>query len=116
MASKKDMRRADLIVPYVEPEKEKNDQDMMSTMATTLPMAAIFMRNKMLGWTAVLFALQSWLSETPEQAKGSGNPGLFSVGMAFMSLGTTYMHLFLPPIPKPGSSSPTEAPAAAPPA
>jgi len=46
MASKKDMRREDLIVPYVDPPKEKSDGDMSSTMASTLPMAAIFTRNK----------------------------------------------------------------------
>ncbi|KAF2265314.1 SUI1-domain-containing protein [Lojkania enalia] len=82
MASKKDMRRADLIVPYAEPAKEKSDGDMGSTMASTLPMAAIFTRNKV----AVVFALQSWLAESPEQKQTSSTPAYFSVGMAFMSL------------------------------
>ncbi|KAA8614912.1 hypothetical protein A1F94_010747 [Pyrenophora tritici-repentis] len=44
--SKKDMRRADLIVPYAEPAKNKDENDMASTLSTTLPMAAIFTRNK----------------------------------------------------------------------
>ncbi|CAI6335822.1 unnamed protein product [Periconia digitata] len=82
MASKKDMRRADLIVPYTEPKKDKNEGDMSSTMASTLPMAAIFTRNKMIGWVAVVFAIQSWLAESPEQAKTSGTPAYFSVGMS----------------------------------
>ncbi|ORY11540.1 translation initiation factor SUI1 [Clohesyomyces aquaticus] len=86
MAARKDMRRLDLIVPYAEPSKEKSDGDIASTMASTLPMAAIFTRNKMIGWTSVIFALQSWLAETPEQKRTSSTPAYFSVGMAFMSL------------------------------
>ncbi|CAN9179046.1 translation initiation factor [Alternaria burnsii] len=86
MASKKDMRRADLIVPYAEPEKGKDDNDMASTLSSTLPMAAIFTRNKMIGWVAVVFAIQSWLAETPEQKRTSSTPAYFQVGMSIMSL------------------------------
>ncbi|KAJ4373883.1 Eukaryotic translation initiation factor eIF-1 [Neocucurbitaria cava] len=86
MASKKDMRRADLIVPYAEPAKDKNENDMSSTMASTLPMAAIFTRNKMIGWVAVVFAIQSWLAETPEQKRTATTPAYFQVGMSAMSL------------------------------
>ncbi|KAF2834262.1 hypothetical protein M501DRAFT_1001359 [Patellaria atrata CBS 101060] len=118
MASKKDMRRDDLIVPYLEPEKDKSEGDMMGTMSSTLPMAAIFTRNKMVGWTAVLFALQTWLAETPETRRTSNTPGYFSVGMAVMSLFVTYLPLFLPPGPvnRAAGGSGTEAPAAVPPA
>ncbi|KAI4275259.1 MAG: hypothetical protein LQ337_003358 [Flavoplaca oasis] len=35
------MRRADLIIPYAEPTKEKNDTDFSSTLSSTLPMAAV---------------------------------------------------------------------------
>ncbi|KAK6430217.1 hypothetical protein LTR95_013630 [Oleoguttula sp. CCFEE 5521] len=41
MAQRKDMRRDDLIVPYSPPKNEKEDVDMQSTMASTLPMAAV---------------------------------------------------------------------------
>ncbi|KAF2245084.1 hypothetical protein BU26DRAFT_462877 [Trematosphaeria pertusa] len=116
MASKKDMRRADLIVPYAEPAKDKSEGDMASTMASTLPMAAIFTRNKMVGWVAVVFALQSWLAESPEQKRTSTTPAYFSVGMAFMSLLVGYIPLFLPPPPnRGGAGSGTEAPPAVPP-
>ncbi|KAJ4983504.1 translation initiation factor [Stagonosporopsis vannaccii] len=86
LQGKKDMRRADLIVPYAEPAKNKADENMSSTMASTLPMAAIFTRNKMIGWVSVVFSVQSWLAETPEQKKTSTTPAYFSVGMAVMSL------------------------------
>ncbi|KAI7116939.1 hypothetical protein KC316_g18834, partial [Hortaea werneckii] len=87
----------DLIVPYAEPEKDKENNDMQSTMASTLPMAAMFTRNKLIGWTAVLFSIQGWLSETPDQRANASTPGYFSVGMALLSLGVAYMPLFLPP-------------------
>ncbi|KNG47428.1 translation initiation factor [Stemphylium lycopersici] len=116
MASKKDMRRADLIVPYAEPEKSKDENDIGSTLSSTLPMAA------------------AWLAESPEQKKTSSTPAFFQVGMsgmylpshagirlcanAFtaMSLLVTYSSLFLPPPPgRPGQASGTEAFAAVPP-
>ncbi|KAF1966911.1 hypothetical protein BU23DRAFT_559755 [Bimuria novae-zelandiae CBS 107.79] len=110
------MRRVDLIVPYTEPAKDKSDGDMSNTMATTLPMAAIFTRNKMIGWVAVVFALQSWLAETSEQRKTASTPAYFSVGMSFMSLLVSYMPLFLPPAPvRAVGGSGTEAPGAMPP-
>nr|POF16712.1 uncharacterized protein CFP56_71353 [Quercus suber] len=112
--SKKDMRRDDLVVPYTEPKQEKESQDMQGTMASTLPMAAIFTRNKMIGWTAVIFAIQSWLSETPAQAASSGTPGIFAVAMALLSVLVAYMPLFLPPqFGAPGQGTGTGAPAPA---
>ncbi|KAM3421215.1 hypothetical protein BST61_g1623 [Cercospora zeina] len=116
MAAKKDMRRADLIVPYQPPEKDESTTDFQSTMTSTLPMAAIFTRNKLLGWTAVLFSLQSWLTETPAQKAASSSPAYLSVGMAIMSLGVGYMPLLLPPTPGPGAGAATgtEAPAPSP--
>jgi len=114
MASKKDMRRADLIVPYVEPPAEKTDMDMASTMSSTMPMIAIVTRNKMLGWTAVVFALQSYLGESPSQKKNSATPGYFPVLMSLMAVVVAYMPLFMPPVPGQRGST-TGPPAAAPP-
>ncbi|KAK3656345.1 hypothetical protein LTR56_003047 [Elasticomyces elasticus] len=106
MANRKDMRREDLIVPYTEPEEKKDaSSDIQGTMASTLPMAAIFTRNKyaaancalwsnadadfcrMIGWTSVIFAVQGWLSETAASKSSQATPAIFSVGMAFLSLG-----------------------------
>jgi len=82
MASKKDLRRPDLVIPYVEPSNKEKESDMSSTFAGTMPMAAMFTRNKMIGWTALIFALQNWLAETPEQKKTNTTPGYVSVGMS----------------------------------
>ncbi|KGY14939.1 hypothetical protein PABG_12217 [Paracoccidioides brasiliensis Pb03] len=46
MATKKDMRRPDLVVPYVEPPEKRQDADMNSTVSSTMPMAAMFTKNK----------------------------------------------------------------------
>lgn len=40
MTSKKDMRRVDLVIPYVEPPAEK-ENDFSSTFSSTMPMAAV---------------------------------------------------------------------------
>jgi hypothetical protein len=72
----------------------------------------------MIGWTAVLFALQGWLSETAAQKAATSTPAIFSVGMALLSLAVGYMPLFLPPqAPKaaPVGGSGTGAPPAMPP-
>ncbi|KIW62691.1 hypothetical protein PV04_10841 [Phialophora macrospora] len=110
MASKKDMRRADLIIPYTEPKDEK-PADFSSTITSTMPMAAMFTRNRMLGWFSLMTALLNWLGETPAQKSSStGTPGYLSFGMAVLAVGVTYMPLFLPPPPTRG---PAAAPAAA---
>ena len=57
----------------------------------------IFTRNKMIGWTSVLFSIQQWLSETPAQKESSASPAYFSVGMSLLAVGVAYMPLFLPP-------------------
>jgi hypothetical protein len=67
MATKKDMRREDLskiwlfprqeaydwlhiVIPYQKPAAKEGSSDFTSTMGSTLPMAAIFTRNKYIGW------------------------------------------------------------------
>ncbi|KAF2482138.1 hypothetical protein BDY17DRAFT_300359 [Neohortaea acidophila] len=114
MAHKRDMRRADLIVPFQETEKEKDTGDLASTMGNTLPMAAIFTRNKMLGWTAIMFALQAWMSETPAARAKASSPAIFQVGMAALAVVVGYLPLFLPPQGGGAVGTGTEPPAAVP--
>ncbi|RKU43233.1 hypothetical protein DL546_002630 [Coniochaeta pulveracea] len=98
MASRgKDVRRPDLIIPYQEPAGKAEGAELSSTLSSTLPMAAIFMRNKYIGWAAVVFSIQSWLGESEDSKKSASTPGYFSVGMSLMSLAVTYLPLFLPP-------------------
>ncbi|KAK3393194.1 hypothetical protein B0H63DRAFT_457716 [Podospora didyma] len=114
MASRKekDMRRPDLVIPYQEPASKGEGGDFGSTISSTLPMAAIFLRNKYIGWASVVFSLQSWLGESEETTKSTSTPGYFSVGMSLMSLVVTYLPLFLPQPGQPGTT--TEAPAPVP--
>ncbi|EAA36057.1 hypothetical protein GE21DRAFT_1244 [Neurospora crassa] len=109
MSSKKDMRRADLIIPYQEPAAKTDAPEFQSTLSSTLPMAAIFMRNRYIGWAAVVFAVQSWLGESEDTKKSTSTPGYFSVGMSLMSLAVTYLPLFLPPPPGMQQGSATDA-------
>ncbi|KAL2831237.1 hypothetical protein BDW59DRAFT_140735 [Aspergillus cavernicola] len=97
MTFKKDMRRLDLAIPYVDPPKDKNDADMTGAMSSTMPMAAMFTRNRMIGWVAFVFSLQSWLGESAEQKKTATTPAYMSVLMSLMALAVTYLPVFLPP-------------------
>ena len=49
----------------------------------------------MIGWTAVVFAIQGWLGETPAQAAAATTPSYLQVGMAAMSLGVVRVFQFL---------------------
>ncbi|KAL2015052.1 hypothetical protein VTK56DRAFT_6424 [Thermocarpiscus australiensis] len=116
MASRKekDMRRPDLIIPYQEPAPKGESVELQSTLSSTLPMAAIFMRNRYIGWAAFVFSVQSWLGESEETKKSNSTPGYFSVGMSLMSLIVTYLPIFLPPQPGLQRGSATGAPAPTP--
>ncbi|CDM32298.1 hypothetical protein DTO013E5_3510 [Penicillium roqueforti] len=109
MSSKKDMRRADLVIPYVDPPKSSSDADISSTMSSTMPMAAMFTRNRMIGWVSFVFSLQSWLGESAEQKKTASTPAYMSVLMSLMALVVTYFPLFLPP-QAPGGTTGASAP------
>jgi hypothetical protein len=68
MSSKKDMRRPDLsksaldlpedllltisVIPYQTPTAKESASDISGTLGSTLPMAAMFTRNKFIGWYA----------------------------------------------------------------
>ncbi|KAI1090043.1 hypothetical protein F5B19DRAFT_494782 [Rostrohypoxylon terebratum] len=123
-SAKKDMRRQDLVVPYQEPGPKSGDNaEFSSTLSSTLPMAAIFTRNRYIGWASVVVSIQSWLGEGEDASKSSNaTPGYFSVGMSedipltvtkttVMALAVTYLPLFLP---QPPSQLPTGTEAAAP--
>lgn len=69
-------------------------------ISQTLPMAAMFMRNKMMSWTSVFLALQAYLTDPVNKPAGSGDSGaqppLLRLAFAFISLLTCYMEFFFP--------------------
>ncbi|KAI9163286.1 hypothetical protein HJFPF1_04892 [Paramyrothecium foliicola] len=106
----KDARRPDLIVPYQEPTTSGEPSDFGGAISSTLPMAAMFTRNKFIGWAAAVYAVQNWLSESEESRKKAATPGYFNVMMAVMALAVSYLPLFLPPTAQGGSSTSPPAP------
>ncbi|KAL5353558.1 hypothetical protein ACLOAV_001595 [Pseudogymnoascus australis] len=96
MSAKKDMRREDLIIPYQQPApKEGGLGDIGSTLSSTVPMAAMFTRNKYIGWASVVIAVQNWLSESPDSKAAASQPAYMGVGMSY-----------LPPNVPPSATSP----------
>ncbi|KAL2122213.1 hypothetical protein VTJ04DRAFT_2668 [Mycothermus thermophilus] len=100
----KDMRSAELIVRYEEPAAKGDVVEFSTTLASTLPMAAVFTRNKYISWASVIFSLQTWLGESEDAKRNSSTPGYFNVGMALMTLVVNYLPLFLPPPPQRGAA------------
>ncbi|KFZ05478.1 hypothetical protein V501_08315 [Pseudogymnoascus sp. VKM F-4519 (FW-2642)] len=85
MSAKKDMRREDLIIPYQQPApKEGSLGDIGNTLSSTVPMAAMFTRNKYIGWASVVIALQNWLSESPDTKAAASQPAYMGVGMSYL--------------------------------
>ncbi|KAF8436167.1 hypothetical protein BGX38DRAFT_97580 [Terfezia claveryi] len=99
----KDQRRAGYIIPYV-PSEPKAEET--STISNTLPMAALFTRNKMIAWSALVFAIQAWLNETPTQVASGKQPAYFSIAMGAMSVVVTYLPMFMAPRESTGTEAP----------
>lgn len=91
--------RPDLVVPYHHVPAKPRSEAASGMVSQTLPMAAMFMRNKVLSWSAVFLALQSYLSEPvnkPETADSAAQPPLLRVVFAAISLATCYLEFFFP--------------------
>lgn len=101
------MRREDLIIPYQQPAPKESLGDIGGTLSNTMPMAAMLTRNKYIGWASIVFAIQNWLSESPDSKSALSQPGYMGIGMALMALIITYLPIFLPTpgarIPAPSS-------------
>lgn len=69
-------------------------------ISQSLPMAAMFMRNKMLSWASVFLSVQSYLNEPvnkPESADTAAQqPPLLKLLFAIISLGTCYIDIIFP--------------------
>lgn len=88
--------REDLVVPYKHiPAKPRSEASAM--ISQSLPMAAMFMRNKMLSWTSFFLAVQSFLNEPVNKPDSSDQqPPILRVLFSIVSLGTCYMDLIFP--------------------
>ncbi|KAK7680674.1 hypothetical protein QCA50_016242 [Cerrena zonata] len=92
------VKREDLVVPYHHvPAKPRGN--VGGLMEQSLPMAAMFLKNKLLSWSALFLAIQSYLSEpnnkpdTDEQAR---QPPLLRVVFALIALVTCYIEFIFP--------------------
>ncbi|CAH6723426.1 uncharacterized protein CLIB1444_15S01024 [[Candida] jaroonii] len=94
-----DKINAEKVIQYHHfPAKPRGDASSM--ISQSLPMAAMFMRNKMLSWAAFFLAVQAFLNEPNHKPSGPDDaaqqPPFLRVVFAFISLGTCYMDLIFP--------------------
>lgn len=79
------------------PAKAKNEA--LAMISQSLPMAAMFMRNKTLSWTAFFLAVQTYLNEPHHKTakeKENAQPPLLKVTFALISLLACYIELIFP--------------------
>lgn len=106
-----DNRRVELIVPYVH-KPEKTGRSPTSAFSASLPMAAMFMRSRILSWCALFTAMQVYLNE-PEERAPDAQPAWMSLIIAILGVGTSYMDFIgKRPVPK-GTAQATATAAAA---
>ncbi|CDO57224.1 similar to Saccharomyces cerevisiae YPR063C ER-localized protein of unknown function [Geotrichum candidum] len=91
--AKVDKRREDLIVSYGGSKPRKNE--MQSMMTSSMPLAAMFLRNKVLSWAAFFTTLQAWLNE-PSTIKTDAQPAWLSVVLAVVGILSCYVDLVFP--------------------
>lgn len=69
-------------------------------MSQSLPMAAMFMRNKLMSWASVFLAIQTYLSEPINKPASSSDqalqPPLLRLAFAVIALATCYIEFFFP--------------------
>lgn len=77
-----------MAIPYVH-RPDINDEPSLAGTLKVLPMAAMFMRSKILSWAALFIAVQTYLAEPAYPKEGSS--ALSAISTALMSLAVTYM-------------------------
>ena len=69
-------------------------------LSQTLPMVAMFMKNKALSWLAVFFALQTYLTEpinkAPSNKDAAAQPPFLRFAFGIVSLCMCYLDFFFP--------------------
>lgn len=94
-------------MPYVH-RPEKTGRSPTSAFSSTLPMAAMFMRSRILSWCALFTAMQVYLNE-PEERSPDAQPGWMSLIIAVLGVGTSYMDFVgKRPVPKQAAAKAAE--------
>ncbi|ODV63845.1 uncharacterized protein ASCRUDRAFT_67907 [Ascoidea rubescens DSM 1968] len=91
--------REDLVVQYVHIPLEPRSNPT-GTLIQSMPMAAMFMKNKLLGWSGLTFAVQNYLTfhHDLKQPEDAASP-LLSLAFGFGGLIASYTD-FIFPVPK----------------
>lgn len=87
--------REDLVVRYHHVKKE-GKSPATGTIAQTLPMASMFMRNKMLSWVAFSICVQHFMNYRHVQLSDDASSPTLSLVLAAMSVITAYMDILVP--------------------
>ncbi|KAI5963020.1 uncharacterized protein KGF55_002812 [Candida pseudojiufengensis] len=88
--------RAELVVPYRHvPAKARKDAG--NIISQSLPMAAMFMKNKMLSWAALFLSIQSYLNEPiNKEAEDGAQPPILKIVFALVAVLTCYIDVIFP--------------------
>ncbi|CDO92426.1 unnamed protein product [Kluyveromyces dobzhanskii CBS 2104] len=99
------VRRPDLVATYNHvpaPKGLYSSSASQGVLSQSMPMAAMFMKNKFLAWFAVLTTWHAFLTSHPDPANPTDSP-LMKIGMAVVAVGMNYMGLFLPGVQAPAA-------------
>lgn len=89
-------KRPEAIVKYVHTPANSRT-DVAGPISNTLPMAAMFLRNKAVLWVALFLAVQAWLNEPAHRpANDTLSPPLLKVAFGFLLLALCYAELVIP--------------------
>jgi hypothetical protein len=90
------VKREDLVVPYIHTPL-KADSGSAGIVSQSMPMAAMFMRNKLLSWFSLISSIQSVLNELNGEPVAEGaQSGVMRIGLGVLGLAVCYMELALP--------------------
>ncbi|SCU86031.1 LADA_0D11782g1_1 [Lachancea dasiensis] len=90
-------KRADLIVSYTHkvPPKASTSAASQGVLAQSMPMAAMFMKNKFLAWFALLTTVHYSLTAEADQSSPDQSP-ILKLLLSAVSLAVCYMNLIFP--------------------
>ncbi|SCU92352.1 LAMI_0E09912g1_1 [Lachancea mirantina] len=100
------VRRADLAVTYkhIPAPKTAYSTSAQGVLSQSMPMAAMFMKNKFLAWFGLLSTFHNFLTDTTSSGGAGQQPPVMQLVLGLVSILVCYMGLALPqpdaPAPK----------------